>query len=147
MPIVDRDLGGNIDLYGWVFSGFFLGNLLGIVVAGLLIDRGGLVRPFVLGLRLFSIGLLVGGLAPSMPVLVVARFVQGLGAGAIPPVAYVSIGRALPEALRPRMFATLSTAWVLPGVIGPALAGPSPTRSTGGSSSSGCCRSSASPRA
>jgi MFS family permease len=124
MPIVDRDLGaGNSDLYGWVFSGFFLGNLIGIVVAGLLIDRGSLVRAFVLGLSLFSIGLLVGGLAPSMPVLVLARFVQGLGSGAIPPVAYVSIGRALPEALRPRMFATLSTAWVLPGVIGPALAG------------------------
>ena len=116
MPIVDRDLGaGNSDLYGWVFSGFFLGNLIGIVVAGLLIDRGSLVRAFVLGLTLFSVGLLVGGLAPSMPVLVAARFVQGLGSGAIPPVAYVSIGRALPEALRPRMFATLSTAWVLPG--------------------------------
>jgi MFS family permease len=58
-----------------------------------------------------------------MTVLVAARFIQGLGAGAIPPIAYVSIGRALPEALRPRMFATLSTAWVLPGVLGPALSG------------------------
>jgi MFS family permease len=124
MPIVDRDLtGGNSELYGWVFSGFFLGNLVGIVVAGLLIDRGSLVRPFALGLSLFSIGLLVGGLAPSMEVLVAARVVQGFGTGAIPAVAYVAIGRALPEALRPRMFATLSTAWVLPGVFGPALAG------------------------
>src|SRR5439155_23526364 len=38
LPIVAKDLGG-IDLYGWVFAGFFLGNLLGIVVAGMLIDR------------------------------------------------------------------------------------------------------------
>ena len=58
-----------------------------------------------------------------MPMLVGARFIQGLGAGAIPPIAYVAIGRSLPEPLRPRMFATLSTAWVLPGVIGPAIAG------------------------
>lgn len=124
MPIVDRDLaGGNSELYGWVFSGFFLGNLIGIVVAGLLVDRGSLVRPFALGLSLFSIGLLVGGLAPSMEVLVAARVVQGLGSGAIPAVAYVSIARALPEPLRPKMFATMSTAWVLPGVFGPALAG------------------------
>jgi MFS family permease len=122
MPIVARDLGG-IDLYGWVFSGFFLGSLLGIVVAGMLIDRGSLARPFMLGIGLFAIGLLIGGLAPSMAVLVGARVVQGFGAGAIPAVAYVSIGRALPERLRPRMFATLSTAWVLPGVIGPSLAG------------------------
>jgi MFS family permease len=122
MPIVARDLGG-LDLYGWVFSGFFLGSLLGIVAAGILIDRGSLARPFAIGIGLFSVGLLVGGFAPSMPVLVVARVIQGFGAGAIPAVAYVSIGRALPEALRPRMFATLSTAWVVPGVIGPTIAG------------------------
>ena len=88
MPIVARELGG-LDLYGWVFSGFFLGNLLGIVVAGMLIDRGSLARPFALGIGLFSLGLLIGGLAPSMPVLVAARVVQGFGAGAIPAVAYV----------------------------------------------------------
>ena len=58
-----------------------------------------------------------------MPILVGARFLQGLGAGTIQPIAYVAIARTLPESLRPRMFATLSTAWVLPGVIGPAIAG------------------------
>ena len=88
----------------------------------MLIDRGGLVRPFVLGIGLFSVGLLIGGLAPTMGILVVARVIQGFGAGAIPAVAYVSIGRAMPERLRPRMFATLSTAWILPGVIGPIAA-------------------------
>jgi MFS family permease len=122
MPIVARDLGG-IDLYGWVFSGFFLGSLLGIVVAGMMIDRGSLAPPFIVGIGLFAIGLLIGGLAPSMAVLVAARVIQGFGAGAIPAVAYVSIARAMPERLRPRMFATLSTAWVLPGVIGPTIAG------------------------
>jgi MFS family permease len=122
MPIVARDL-GSIQLYGWVFSAFFLGTLLGIVVVGGLLDRGGIVRLFVGGLGLFSIGLVVGGLAPSMEVLIGARFIQGLGVGAIPPIAYVSIARALPEDLRPRMFATLSTAWVLPGVAGPAVSG------------------------
>jgi MFS family permease len=53
----------------------------------------------------------------------VARTVQGFGAGAIPAAAYVSIGRGYPERLRPRMFAILSTAWVVPGLIGPAAAG------------------------
>src|SRR4051794_9808430 len=122
MPKVARDL-GDVALYGWVFTSFLLASLLGIVFVGGLIDRGGLVRPFVAGLALFSVGLVIGGSAPSMPVLVAARFLQGLGGGTIPPIAYVSIGRALPESLRPRMFATLSTAWVLPGVIGPALSG------------------------
>lgn len=122
MPIVASELGG-MELYGWVFTSFFLGSLIGIAVVGGLIDRGGLGRPFAAGLGLFAIGLLVGGLAPTMEVLVLARFIQGLGAGTIPPIAYVAIGRSMPERLRPRMFATLSTAWVLPGVLGPALAG------------------------
>jgi len=122
MPIVARELNG-IELYGWVFTAFMLGSLIGIVLVGGLIDRRGLGGPFAAGIALFALGLIVGGLAPSMEVLVGARFVQGLGAGTVPPIAYVAIGRSLPEHLRPQMFATLSTAWILPGVVGPALAG------------------------
>jgi MFS family permease len=122
MPIVNDELGG-LDLYGWVFSAFFLGALIGIVLVGGAIDRGGLALPFAIGLSLFAIGLLAAGLAPSMGLLVAARFFQGLGAGTLQPIAYVAIGRSLPERLRPAMFATLSTAWVLPGVLGPAIAG------------------------
>ena len=122
MPIVARELDG-IELYGWVFTAFMLGSLIGIVLVGGLIDRRGLGGPFAAGIALFAVGLIVGGLAPSMEVLVGARFVQGLGAGTVPPIAYVAIGRSLPEHLRPQMFATLSTAWILPGVVGPALAG------------------------
>jgi len=122
LPIVAKELGGK-ELYGWVFTAFFLGSLIGIAVVGGTVDRGALGRPFALGLGLFGLGLLIGGLAPTMEVLIVARFIQGLGAGTIPPIAYVAIGRSLPESLRPRMFATLSTAWILPGVIGPAVAG------------------------
>jgi len=121
MPIVAGELRG-LELYGWVFSAFFLGNLIGIVLAGGALDRMPLVRPFAAGMGLFALGLAIGGLAPSMPVLVLGRFVQGLGAGAVSPTAYVAIGRTLPESLRPRMFAILSTAWVVPGVIGPSIA-------------------------
>jgi MFS family permease len=119
MPVVAHDLGG-IDLYGWVFSAFMLGSVVGIVVAGRQADRRGPALPYVGGLVLFAAGLLVAGLAPSMPVLVGGRTLQGLGAGAVPAVAYVAIGRTLPDRLRPRMMAVLSTAWVAPGLAGPA---------------------------
>lgn len=118
MPVVSDDLGG-LGLYGWVFSGFFLGGLLGIVIAGQAADRRGTAFPFIVGLGLFSAGLCVGGLAPSMGVLVAARIVQGIGAGAIPAIAYASVGRAYPPHIRPRVFAVFASAWVIPGLIGP----------------------------
>jgi len=120
MPVVARDLGG-LGLYGWVFSAFMLGNVVGIVTAGRQADRYGPARPFLGGLVLFGAGLTIAGLAPTMLVLVGGRALQGIGAGAVPAVAYVAIGRSLPEHLRPRMMAVLSTAWVLPGLIGPAV--------------------------
>ena len=119
MPVVADDLGG-LGLYGWVFSGFFLGSLLGIVVAGQAADRRGTAFPFTVGLGLFTLGLCIGGLAPSMGVLVGARILQGIGAGAIPAIAYASVGRGYPSHIRPRVFAVFSSAWVIPGLIGPA---------------------------
>jgi MFS family permease len=120
MPVVARDLGG-LRLYGWVFSGFMLGSVLGIVAAGREADRRGPALPFVAGVVLFGSGLAVAGLAPSMGVLVAGRVLQGIGAGAVPSVAYVAIGRTLPGPLRARMMAVLSTAWVAPGLVGPAI--------------------------
>lgn len=121
MPVVADDLGG-LGLYGWVFSGFFLGSLLGIVVSGQLADRRGTRLPFVAGLVCFTIGLAIGASAQSMGMLVAGRVAQGFGAGVIPAVAYVSIGRAYPAELRPRVFAVFSSAWVIPGLVGPAAA-------------------------
>jgi MFS family permease len=122
LKVIDDDL-RDINLIGWIFSAFFLGSLFGVVAAGYDADRKGPARPFIVGLILFAIGLAAGGLAPNMVVLVAARSIQGIGAGAIPAVAYVAIGRAYPRALQPRMFAVMSSAWVLPGLIGPAVSG------------------------
>ena len=120
MPLVARDLGG-LRLYGWAFSGFMLGSLIGIVAAGREADRRGPAVPFVAGVMLFAIGLTVAGLAPSMGVLVAGRVLQGIGAGAVPSVAYATIGRSYPGPIRARMMAVLSTAWVAPGLAGPVI--------------------------
>lgn len=121
LPDIEADLGG-IAWYGWVTSAFFLGTMIGIVFAGDQADRRGAGPPYIVGLVLFAVGLTVGGLAASMPILVVGRFIQGFGAGVVPAIGYVAIGRAFSVHERPRMFAILSTAWVVPGLIGPVLA-------------------------
>jgi MFS family permease len=122
LPVVVRHLGG-IRLYGWAFSAFMLAQLVGIVVAGPLVDRIGMLRPTLVAAVLFAAGLAVDGAAPTMVVLVVGRVVQGLGAGVLVVTLNVLVGRGYPAPLRPRAYAAMSTAWVIPGVVGPAVAG------------------------
>lgn len=122
MPAISADL-GRPDLYGWVFSAYLLANLVGIIVAGLDADTHGPSRPLLWGVIIFSSGLILGGLAPSMPALIAARVLQGFGGGGLGSIAYVAVSRAYPDSVRPRMLALLSTGWVIPGLVGPGLAG------------------------
>lgn len=122
LPLVVRDLGG-LRLYGWVFSAFMLANLVGITVAGSETDRRGPVRPFACGVALFMVGLLIAGGAPVMLALVFGRIVQGFGAGIISAVSYAVIGRLYSPQQKPKMLAAMSSAWIVPGLVGPAIAG------------------------
>ncbi len=121
MPVVEQDL-GDLALYGWTFSAFFLGGLVGVVVASSAADRMAPWLPVASAIVVFVAGLTVAGLAPSMLVLVVGRALQGLGAGALPAVAFVCVGRAVPAPERPRVLAWMSSAWMIPSVAGPLLA-------------------------
>lgn len=122
MPATAADLGG-LSWYGWAFSAFMLANMVAVTLAGPEADRRGPAPPFVAGSALFIGGLLVAGIAPNMPILIGGRAIQGLGAGVISAVVYIVVGRGYAEAARPRMLAIISSAWVIPGLIGPALAG------------------------
>lgn len=122
LPQAEKDLGG-LGLYGLIFVAYMTASLAGIVVAGREADRRGLALPMAAGLVLFATGLTIGGLAPAMAILIAARGVQGLGAGGIITCAYAAISRVYDDSQRPRMFAVLSSAWVVPGLVGPSLAG------------------------
>ncbi len=122
MPIAVRDLQG-LTAYGWTFSAFMLASIVGITVGGRRTDRRGPRDAFAAGLTLFGVGLAGGGAAPSMTLFILARAVQGLGAGGLSAVIYASVARCYPAERQPRMLALLSTAWVVPGLVGPGLGG------------------------
>lgn len=122
LPKIVTSLGG-LSFYGWSFSAYMLATLVGLILAGDEADQRGPAIPFIFGVALFATGLALAGVAPSMLIFVISRGVQGFGAGIIASVVYVCVGRGYPEQLKPRMVAVLSSAWVVPGLIGPALAG------------------------
>ncbi|MEZ5310303.1 MAG: MFS transporter [Microthrixaceae bacterium] len=121
MPIVERDL-GELWLYGWVFAAFYIGTLIGAVIGGNVVDHVQPLGPMLVGIGLFVGGLFVGGLALNMEMLVAGRLLQGFGAGVVPAVSYVVVARGFPADLHPRVFAAMSSAWVIPSLISPLLA-------------------------
>ncbi|HEX5333458.1 MAG TPA: MFS transporter [Cellulomonas sp.] len=122
MPSVVADLGG-IALYATAFAGPVATSVIGLTLAGFWSDRRGPVMPLLVGVTLFVVGLVVAGLAPSMLALVAGRIVQGVGTGLYSVVLYVIVARVYPERLQPRVFAAFAAAWVVPGIVGPYLAG------------------------
>ena len=80
-------------------------------------------RPLYAAVALFVLGLVIAGLAATMPMLVVGRLVQGLGAGGQTVALYVVVARVYPPEMHGRVFAAFSAAWVVPSLVGPFLAG------------------------
>jgi MFS family permease len=120
MPDVRREL-GQVQLYGLAFSASPLATFASIPIAGRAADRYGPSRvlPFMLGV--FALGLIVAGLAPSMPALILGRLLQGAGAGALYSVSLGTVAKTFPDRLRPRVLALLASMWILPGLIGPSF--------------------------
>jgi len=120
MPAV-RDELGDLQLYGWTFSASGLGQFAAIPIAGHAMDRFGARRLLAVTLVVYTGGLALAALAPSMLVLVLARLIQGIGGGAIYAVSLGTVAKTYPEAIRPRVLALLAAMWLLPGLIGPPL--------------------------
>jgi MFS family permease len=108
LPAVRRDLGG-IQFYGWAFSATFLATFASIPIAGRATDRYGPRRPLAIMLGVYVAGLVIAGLAPTMPVLVIGRFVQGCGAGAFYSVSLGTVAKSYPGRISsPRRFRSSS---------------------------------------
>lgn len=122
LPVAARQLGG-LGLYPWALTGFLGAAMFANGVAGELCDRIGPRLPLSFGGAAFAGGLLLSGLSTSMPMLICGRVVQGVGAGFIIVAVYVIIGQCYPEGQRPKVMSLLSTAWVVPSVVGPFIAG------------------------
>jgi MFS family permease len=122
MPTVSAQLHGE-SLYALAFAGPLATGVIGMVLGGNWADRTGPRTPLYLSSALFVVGLAIVGFAPTMPVLVIGRLVQGLGSGAVTVALYVVVARVYPPSLHRAIFAAFSAAWVVPSLVGPFVAG------------------------
>ena len=122
MPGVAAALNGS-SLYAAAFGAAVAAGIAGMVAAGHWCDRSGPAAPLTVGAVAFALGLVLAGIAPDMRLLVLGRALQGGGGGLMSVALYVVVGRHYPSALHPRIFAAFAGAWVVPAIVGPALAG------------------------
>ena len=122
MPIVAKALDG-LSLYAMAFAAPLATSIAGLVAGGGWADRRGPRAPLFTGIGLFVLGVVLAGTAVDMGVLVAGRAVQGLGTGLLNVALYVVVAQVFPDAIQARVFAAFAAAWVLPSIIGPAIAG------------------------
>lgn len=114
---------GRVDLLPWVITAYLATSAVSVIVAGPVIDAIGVRRTFRVTGAWFLVWSAVAAIAPSMPLLIAARALQGIGGGMVMAVALASVGVTYPPAVRPRALAANSMVWGAMGFGGPALTG------------------------
>ncbi|MGH3478272.1 MAG: MFS transporter, partial [Nocardioidaceae bacterium] len=122
VPTIVSDLGG-FTQFPWLFSAYLLTQAATVPIYGRLSDMFGRRPILFVGIGLFLVGSVLCGLAWSMPALIVARAVQGLGAGAIQPAAMTIVGDIYTIAERAKVQGYLASVWGMSSVVGPLIGG------------------------
>jgi EmrB/QacA subfamily drug resistance transporter len=122
VPSIVADLGG-FTQFPWLFSVYLLAQAVSVPVYAKLSDLRGRKPIMLTGIGLFVAGSVLCGVAWSMAALIVFRLVQGLGAGAIQPVAMTIVGDLYSMAERARVQGYIASVWAASSVVGPTLGG------------------------
>ena len=122
LPSVVRDIGG-IDYCAWNTTLFVAASILGSALSARLLARAGPRSAYVIATLVFVVGTFICAVAPSMPVMLAGRLVQGLGGGFLFALSYAMIRLVFDETLWPRAMALVSGMWGVATLVGPAVGG------------------------
>ncbi len=122
LPSVVAEIGG-LALYAWASTAYAVASILGSAGSLLIVRRAGTPATLIAAAALLGAGTIACALAPSMPVLVAGRALQGLGGGMMTAAVHGVVREVFPEVLWPRMLATISAAWGIAAMSGPAVGG------------------------
>jgi EmrB/QacA subfamily drug resistance transporter len=122
VPSIVKDLGGFAQ-FPWLFSIYLLAQAVSVPVYAKLADTVGRKPIVLIGIGLFLLGSILCGFAWSMPALIVFRAIQGLGAGAVQPMAITIAGDIYTLRERAKVQGYLASVWAVSAVVGPTLGG------------------------
>jgi EmrB/QacA subfamily drug resistance transporter len=122
VPSIVGDLGG-FSQFPWLFSIYLLAQAVSTPIYGRLADVLGRKPVMLAGIGLFLLGSVLCGVAWTMPALILARAVQGLGAGAVLPMSQTIAGDVYTLAERAKVQGYLASVWGVSSVVGPTLGG------------------------
>jgi EmrB/QacA subfamily drug resistance transporter len=120
LPTIVGDLGG-FDLFSWVFTIFLLTQAVSIPIYGRLADMFGRKKVFFAGVGLFIAGAILCGFAWGMVPLICFRAIEGLGAGAVQPIAVTILGDSYTPSERAHVQGLVSSVFGVSAVVGPSL--------------------------
>lgn len=120
MGTIVGELGG-LDKFVWVTSAYMVAEMAGMPIFGKLSDMYGRKRFFVFGLIVFMIGSALCGIAQSIEQLAIYRAIQGLGGGAMIPVAFTIMFDAVPAEKRGKLGGLFGAVFGLSSIFGPLL--------------------------
>jgi EmrB/QacA subfamily drug resistance transporter len=122
LPSVVADLNG-LELYGWVTAGYLLATTVTIPLWGKLSDQWGRKQTLLTGLAVFLLGSVACALSRTMAWLIAFRVLQGLGSGALQPVALTVVGDLFTLDERSRIQGLFGAVWGFAGIVGPLVGG------------------------
>jgi EmrB/QacA subfamily drug resistance transporter len=114
---------GGLELYPWAFASYLLAATVTGPVFGKLSDTYGRKPVYLAGIFLFLLGSVLAGTSQSIAALILFRTLQGLGAGAVQPVAITIVGDIFELETRARIQGLFGAVWGISAVVGPAAGG------------------------